>query len=137
MSTDQFERQYRDAQDRCERLRNQIDEINNARPGQSVASAKYLMKATFATLQTDMMNFDQLVEIYKNEPHKYPGLNKKEMARRVNLINDIKDLVQNQLTQEYRAVENNQAALSAAQEKAKYDRGEDGEFDQTRDLDNR
>ena len=59
------------------------------------------------------------------------------MARRVNLINDIKDLVQNQLTQEYRAVENNQAALSAAQEKAKYDRGEDGEFDQTRDLDNR
>lgn len=65
------------------------------------------MKATFATLQTDMMNFEQLVETYKNEPHKYPGLSKKEIARRINLIQDIKDLVANQLTQEYRGVENN------------------------------
>jgi len=50
MSTDQFERNYREAQERIERLRGQVDEISNARPGQSVASQKYLMKATWATL---------------------------------------------------------------------------------------
>ena len=95
------------------------------------------MKATFATLQTDMMNFDQLCDQYQNESHRFPGLGKKEIARRVNLITELKDLVNGQLTQEYRAVENNQAALAAAQDKARYERGEDGEFDQTRDLDNK
>ena len=50
MSADQFEKNYRDAQERIQRLRNQIEEIENAKPGQSVASAKYLMKATWATL---------------------------------------------------------------------------------------
>ena len=34
-------------------------------------------------------------------------------------------------------MESNQAALAAAQESARYDKGEDGEFDKTRDLDNR
>ena len=136
MSTDQFERNYREAQERIERLRNQIDEIVNARPGQSVASQKYLMKATWATLQTDLSNFDQLMYYYQNEPHKYPGVSKKEIGRRVNLINDIKDLIQGQLTQEYRSVESNQAALAAAQDQ-NYQRGEDGEYDQTRDLDNK
>ena len=38
MSTDSFERNYSDAQNRVERLRGQISEITNARPGQSVAS---------------------------------------------------------------------------------------------------
>ena len=107
MSTDQFERNYRDAQDRISRLRNQIDEITNARPGQSVASAKYLMKATWATLQTDMSNFDQILYYYQNEPHKYPGVNKKEITRRITLIDEIKELIAGQLTQDYRGVESN------------------------------
>ena len=136
MSTDQFEKNYRDAQERIERLRNQIDDIANARPGQSVASQKYLMKATWATLQTDLSNFDQLMYYYQNEPHKYPGVSKKEITRRINLINDIKDLIQGQLTQEYKSVESNQAAMAAAADQA-YSRGEDGEYDQTRDLDNK
>ena len=50
MSADQFEKNYRECQERIERLRNQVEEISNARPGQSVASQKYLMKATWATL---------------------------------------------------------------------------------------
>ena len=112
--SDQFERNYREAQERVERLRNQIDEIVNARQGQSVASAKYLMKATYATLQTDLMNFDQTLDGYKNEPHKYQSLGKKEIARRIKLIGELKDIVTGQLTQEYRAVESNQAALAAA-----------------------
>ena len=98
MSTDQFERNYREAQERVERLRNQIGEITNARPGQSVASQKYLMKATWATLQTDLSNFDQLMYYYQNEPHKYQGVSKKEIGRRINLINDIKELISGELT---------------------------------------
>ena len=98
MSTDNFERNYRDAQDRIERLRSQIDQITNARPGQSVASQKYLMKATWATLQTDISNFDQLNYYYTNEPHKYPSVSKKEIQRRVGLIAEIKELIEGQLT---------------------------------------
>ena len=60
-----------------------------------------------------MSNFDQLMYYYQNEPHKYPGVNKKEINRRIALINEIKDLVSGQLTQEYRSIENNQAALAA------------------------
>jgi len=60
-----------------------------------------------------MSNFDQLMYYYQNEPHKYPGVSKKEIHRRIALINEIKDLVAGQLTQEYRSIENNQAALAA------------------------
>ena len=137
MSTDTFERNYSEAQERIERLRNQIYEITNARPGQSVASQKYLMKATWATLQTDLTNFDQLMYYYQNEPHKYQGVSKKEIAKRIDKINQVKELIQGELTQEYRSVENNNAALAAQQSSEQYVRGEDGEFDQTRELDNR
>ena len=95
------------------------------------------MKATFATLQTDMNKFDQMQDQSTNEPHKFNGISKKELARRIKLIEDLKDLVNGQLTQEYRAVENQQAAIAAAQDKERYNRGEDREFDQTRGLDNR
>ena len=71
------------------------------------------MKATYTTLKTDLTNFDRLKYQYENEPGKQHGLNKKEIARRIALIDDIKDLIENQLEQEYRAVENNQAALAA------------------------
>ena len=74
---------------------------------------------------------------YTNEPHKFNGIGKKELARRIKLIEDLKDLVNGQLTQEYRAVEKQQAAIAAAQDKERYNRGEDREFDQTRGLDNR
>ena len=84
-----------------------------------------------------MMNFDQINNQYENEPHKTPGLSKKEITRRIELIREIKDIVENELTREYTAVESNQAAQAAAQERARYDKGEDGEFDQTRELDNR
>ena len=107
-----FERQYRETQERVERLRNQIDAIKNAPPGTSVASQKYLMKATHATLQTDLMNFDQLMDSYKNMPHKHQGLSKKDMNKRIDLINEISDLIRGQLEQEYRALENSQAALA-------------------------
>ena len=60
------------------------------------------------------MNFEQLQDQYTNEPHRFNGLGKKELAKRIQLIEEIKDLVNGQLTQEYRAVENNQAAMAAA-----------------------
>ena len=74
---------------------------------------------------------------YENEPHKYQGVNKKELAKRIQKINEIKELISGELTKEYRSVENNQASLAAQQEQERYERGEDGEFDQTRELDNR
>ena len=65
------------------------------------------MKATWATLQTDLSNFDQTLYYYQNEPHKYPSINKKEMNRRINQINEIKETISGQLAAEYRSVENN------------------------------
>ena len=50
---------------------------------------------------------------YQNEPHKYPGVSKKEINRRIDLINEINDIIKGQLTQDYRAVESSQAALAA------------------------
>ena len=51
------------------------------------------MKATWATLQTDLSNFDQLMYYYQNDSHKYPGVNKKEIKKRIDLINDIKEII--------------------------------------------
>ena len=135
MSTDSFERNYSDAQNRVERLRGQISEITNARPGQSVASQKYLMKATWATLQTDLSNFDQLMYYYNNEPHKYQGVGKKEIARRINLINEIKEIISGELTQEYRALDNTAATLQAPTDNLQRD--ENGNIEQLDHLDNR
>ena len=53
---------------------------------------------------------------YENEPHKYQGVNKKELTKRIQKINEIKELISGELTQEYRSVENNQASLAAQQE---------------------
>ena len=51
------------------------------------------MKATYATLQTDIMNFEHLQDQYENEPHRFNGLGKKELAKRIKLIEDIKEMV--------------------------------------------
>ena len=48
---------------------------------------------------------------YNNEPHKYQGVGKKEIARRINLINEIKEIISGELTQEYRALDNTAATL--------------------------
>ena len=49
---------------------------------------------------------------YQNEPHRFNNLGKNELARRIKLIEEIMDMVNGQLTQEYRAVNDNQVALS-------------------------
>ena len=74
---------------------------------------------------------------FENEPHKYPGVNKKEIAKRIQKINETKDLINGELSQDYRSLDSQQSKLAAQATKEQYARGEDGEFDQTRDLDNR
>ena len=49
---------------------------------------------------------------YNNEPHKYQGVSKKEIARRIKLIDEIKEIISGELTQEYRALDNAQASLA-------------------------
>ena len=72
---------------------------------------------------------------YQNEPHRFNNLGKNELARRIKLIEEIMDMVNGQLTQEYRAVNDNQVTLSQYQAED-FARGQDKEFDQTRHLDN-
>ena len=134
---DQFEREYRGTQERVEKLRNQLDFIENAEPGKPIAAQKYLMKATFATLQIDVNTLKQLEDEYTNAPHKHHQLGKSELARRISLIQELVDLVDGQLTQEYRNCENKAALMTKDRVKEQYQRDDDGEFDQTRDLDNR
>lgn len=97
------------------------------------------MKATYATLQNDVNNLKQLQDDYTNAPHKYHQVGKKELGRRINLINEIIEMIEGELTREYRSIEAQQAALNSSSNTsaAKYVRGEDGEFDQTRELENR
>ena len=70
--TDLFDKDYKQAQDYCNRLKNQMAEIRMNKSGTGVTSQKYLMKATYNTLQTSVQHFDKLVYEYENEPGKYP-----------------------------------------------------------------
>ena len=137
---DRFEEDFREAQGRIERLRQNLDEIANTDPSKSVARFKYIAQATWKTLQQDVQHFNKLCHEYDNEPLKQAQLSKKEKTRRVSLIEDLKSLIEGQLTQEYNSVINqrNMTDLNAqAAANEKYSRGEDGEFDQTRDLSNK
>ena len=72
-------------------------------------------------------------------PHKHTYVSKKEISRRVDLINELSEMMQGQLAQEYRAVESIGATtnVQGQPQREEYVRGEDQEFDQTRDLDSR
>ena len=63
------------------------------------------MRATWATLQTDIQNLDKLRYLYENEPRKFPNVNKRELQVRIKNIDDFKEYVNGELTRGYRALE--------------------------------
>ena len=95
------------------------------------------MKATYNTLQISIQNFDKLVYEYENEPSNYPSLNQREIDKRLKKIKDFKKYVDDEILTEYKAIENDTARQYTDMEAQRLMRGDDGEFDETRDLDNR
>ena len=59
------------------------------------------------------------------------------MTKRVAKIAEFKTYVENELITGYKAIENDSNQQYADMEAQRLLRGEDGEFDETRDLDNR
>ena len=77
--------------------------------GSGVTSQKYLMKTTYNTLQTSMMNFDKVIYEYQNEPGNYPSVSQREMTKRIDKIAQFKKTVGNEVVNEYKAIENDSA----------------------------
>ena len=105
VSSDTWNEDYKLAQQHAERLSNQIQSVKNVTPGTNVAAQKYLMGATWNTLLTDMENLDKLKYLYENEPRRFPNVNKREMASRIQKIEEIKEYVQGELSRDYKAIE--------------------------------
>ena len=134
---DLFDKDYKQANDYCTRLKTQMGEIRLNKNGSGSASQKYLMKATYNTLQTSIQNFDKLVYEYENEPSKYPSVSQREITKRLAEIKEFKTYVQDELVTEYKAIENDASKQYTDMESQRLMRGEDGEFDETRDVDNK
>ena len=94
------------------------------------------MKSTYNTLSTTLMKFDQLVYEYTNEPSRHPGLSEREMKKRMEKIKQLKETAENNLFVEYKAIENDSVNQYENMEAERLMRGEDGEFDETRDIEN-
>ena len=135
--TDLFEKDYTHAQSLSNRLKVQMAEIRMNKSGSGVTSQKYLMKTTYNTLQTSLMNFDKVMYEYQNEPGNYPSVSQREMQKRITRINEFKKMVETEIVNEYKAIENDSAQAYTDMESQRLMRGEDGEYDETRDLDNR
>ena len=103
---DLFEKDYKQAQDYCKRLKHQMAEIKMNKSGSGVTSQKYLMKATYNTLHTSLQNFDKLVYEYENEPSRHSGVSQREMTKRIQRIKELKTYVEDELITEYKALEN-------------------------------
>ena len=59
------------------------------------------------------------------------------MTKRIEKIREFKKNVETEVVNEYKAIENDSAQQYTDMESQRLMRGEDGEFDETRDLDNR
>ena len=133
---DLFDKDFKQGEELCNKLRNQIAEIKMNKSGQGISTQKYLMKSTYNTLSTTLMKFDQLVYEYTNEPSRHPGLSEREIKKRMEKIKQLKETAENNLFVEYKAIENDSVNQYESMEAERLMRGEDGEFDETRDIEN-
>ena len=92
---DLFDRDYKQAEDLCAKLRHQIAEIKMNKSGQGINQQKYLMKSTYNTLHTTLMQFDKLVYEYENEPSRHPNVRERDMKGRITKINQLKETAEN------------------------------------------
>ena len=95
------------------------------------------MKATYNTLQLSVQNFDKLVYEYENEPSRHPNVNQREANKRIQKIREFKTYVDDEINNEYKAIENESHQQYSDMEAQRLMRGEDGETDETRDVDNK
>ena len=80
-----------------------MGEIRLNKSGSGGASQKYLMKATYNTLQTSIQNFDKLVYEYENEPSRYPDISQREMTKRIKKIKEFRTYVDDEVFNKYNA----------------------------------
>ena len=84
-----------------------------------------------------MQNLEKLKYLYENEPRKFPNVSKRELAARLQQIEQIQLYVNGDLSREYRALEGQNLNTEMVGDRQQDVRGADGEFDRTRDQDNR
>ena len=90
---DMFESDFKQAQQYCTRLANQMENIKAAKASQNATSPgaqKYLMQQSFDKVQEAMQNFDKLVYDYENNPSDFKKLSKKELKFRLARIKQLK-----------------------------------------------
>ena len=102
---DLFDKDFQQAESLCTKLRNQIAEIKMNKSGQGLSTQKYLMKSTYNTLHTNILQFKKLEYEYTNEPSRHPTLGDREMKRRIDKIAQLMETAENNLFVEYKKIE--------------------------------
>ena len=102
MSESTYNQTVDDCRMHISRLETQMDELRNADPAQRAAPKRYLLKATWQNLQNDLGRVKEILHKYENEPSRY---DKRSITSRKKQLNEIIDLIEGQLTQEYRELE--------------------------------
>ena len=105
---DNFESDFKQVQQHCTRLANQMENIRAAKDSQnatSPAAQKYLMKQSYNKMHESMQHFDKLVYDYENNPSNFKNLSKKEINFRINRINNLKAEAEG-LSNVYKQLEN-------------------------------
>ena len=144
--TDHFPEDFAKAEELAERLRTQLQEVKDIKaknPDKSTARQEYMMRATYNTLKTNMTNMEKLRYEYECESAMYAHLTKKQKSKRIDQIDGFKG--KNEATlNEYNSLMNkkaeNRTSLNANDDeeplRPKLVKGEDGEYEHTRNQTN-
>ena len=137
MSMDNFNADFSQAEQNQRNLQILLDEVRDIKKknsSQSTVAQEYKMKNANIKLESTLANFQNLSNQMNNTPSKFPDLNAKAIQSRIAKINAFKSEAEATMAS-YRAFTNNSGAMQADEEAPMIRRkGEDGEYDHTRDL---
>ncbi len=115
-------------------LLEEVRDIKKKNPSQATVAQEYKMKNANIKLESSLANFQLLVNQMTNNPSKFADLSAKDRTKRIEKINAFK-IEAGSTVQAYLAFTNNTSSMQADEEAPMIRRkGEDGEYDHTRDL---
>lgn len=134
---DNFNQDFSQAEQTQRNLQMLLEEVRDLKkknPSQSTVAQEYKMKNANIKLESTLANFQLLSNQLTNTPSKFPDLSAKDKQKRIEKITAFKAEAGTTISA-YQTFTNNTSGMQADEEQPMIRRkGEDGEYDHTRDL---